>query len=580
MTPIDAHPLLAPARPRRSTPPPRAQRLARRAQRAAHGRAFAPRSAGLAATIGATAPVISSAPPWPEGAPQRRSRLPPPPRDAPMTSFDVLVSMLSVAGHIGLGAVASARLRRTPLARPLLLLAFVMALWTLSARANRMHLDREVWHWIGATVAPWLPYLAVEYIYAFLGRRRDLPRLLALGLTLSLSIVALLGRFSARFDALERSAAWDVSFLALLALSLGLSTLRMWQSRDAFVDARARFRFRAAAVGWLVGFVGGVAETLADFRLPVPRIGPLCLLFTASILAAGTLRDARHDRSDAFTQALAGAAVLISVIAQTIALLALSPREAVLMASTASLVLLGGIVAWVTTASVRSARARDERLRFLGHVSDQFAHDIRNPLAAIRGAIDFLRVELEDVPLSADGEAREMLDLVESEARRVEGMLELYRRLGDRNPETQPVDLAAIAERAIRSVSFDGDASVDARALVPVLAEVDPALVLPAIENVLKNAIEAAGPEGRVIVATDYRDAWARVLVSDDGGGIAPEVSAWVTRPYATSKPQGFGLGLSLVRRVVDAHEGQLVFSRATLGGACVELWFERAETT
>jgi signal transduction histidine kinase len=253
-----------------------------------------------------------------------------------------------------------------------------------------------------------------------------------------------------------------------------------------------------------------------------------------------------------------------------LSLLALSPREAVIIAATASTVLVVLATLWPLGSALRDRRAEADRLVFLGHVSDQLAHDVRNPLSAIVGAADFLRVEWRDAPEST----HEMLDTVATEARRIAATLDVYRRLSDMAPQREPADLGALAARALRNVRGDAPFAVETD-LPETLASIDPALVLPALENLLRNAIEATAGSGRVrlSVAREAQLAWVRV--ADDGPGLTPEDEAWVTRSYFTTKAHGLGLGLALVKRVVDAHRGVLRFGRSDMGGLEVELAFE-----
>ena len=103
----------------------------------------------------------------------------------------------------------------------------------------------------------------------------------------------------------------------------------------------------------------------------------------------------------------------------------------------------------------------------------------------------------------------------------------------------------------------------------PVMA--DAAKLEQALLNLLLNAIESVDTGGRITVwtriTTDQQGRWAELGVHDNGPGIAPEVKAGLFAPFATNKAQGTGLGLSNVKRIVEAHDGRvLVKSRPGLG--------------
>ena len=482
--------------------------------------------------------------------------------------------MIAVAGQIGLGAVAASRLRRTATAAPLLGLAVCMALWTLAARANRMRLDRSVWHWVGSSTAPWLVVMGVLYVYRFLGRKWDAGVGLIVAVAGALSAPAFVARWSPAAAAMEQSVAWDLLLLAALVVGVTLCVARLRTAKSRFAGAYDKVTFRLVAGAWVAGFIAGVSETLADFGVPALRVGPAALLVTTAMLLAATLRTETPRASDrvAIGFGLGTAAIVASLLFQGIALTSASTRDGVIIAATVSSLLLVAITIWPVASLIRARRAEAERLVFLGRISDQLAHDVRNPLAAIRGATDFLRVELE-----GDGrpELGEMLDVIDVESRRVEQTLGVYRRLGALAPEVEPVDLADLATRAVRNIEADGAIEVGV-ALEPSPAVVDPALVLPALENLLRNAVEATEARGTVELHTNSDELAAWVRVADDGPGLTAETASWITRPYFTTKATGMGLGLAMVRRVIEAHHGELTFERSSLGGLAVQMTFKR----
>src|SRR5205085_3088441 len=90
----------------------------------------------------------------------------------------------------------------------------------------------------------------------------------------------------------------------------------------------------------------------------------------------------------------------------------------------------------------------------------------------------------------------------------------------------------------------------------------DPAQLGHLLLNVLTNAVEAAGPGGRVEVRAGREDSRAFVEVFDSGPGPSPEVAAKLFEPFVTGKPEGVGLGLAVARRVARAHGGDITWER------------------
>lgn len=206
------------------------------------------------------------------------------------------------------------------------------------------------------------------------------------------------------------------------------------------------------------------------------------------------------------------------------------------------------------------AARRDEgsrRLAAIGAMSAGLAHEIRNPLAGIHGAAQVLEGE----GLTAEGRA--MVEVILTESARlqqvVSRVLDLSRPI---RVQPRPSDLNAIVEHAVRVVRVGGlppDAQLTftpATDLEPLSLDPDP--LVAAVLNLVRNAVEAAGPGGRVDVRCERVGAGAVFTVSDDGPGLADDVRAQLFTPFFTTRPTGTGLGLVIARRILEAHGGRL----------------------
>ena len=200
-------------------------------------------------------------------------------------------------------------------------------------------------------------------------------------------------------------------------------------------------------------------------------------------------------------------------------------------------------------------------------MAQMLAHEIKNPLAGITGAAQLLSMSLE-------AEDREMTDLIVAETRRVLSLLEQVERFGDqRPPACAPVNLHDVLERA-RKTSEMGVA-----AQMQIREEYDPSLPLAWADadqlqqvflNLLKNAAEAAGPQGGTIWLHSHfdhglrvrgRDGTPRALpltveIIDDGPGLPPAIAEQVFDPFVSGRENGTGLGLALVSKIVSDHDG------------------------
>ncbi|MBV9610884.1 MAG: sensor histidine kinase, partial [Acidobacteriaceae bacterium] len=95
----------------------------------------------------------------------------------------------------------------------------------------------------------------------------------------------------------------------------------------------------------------------------------------------------------------------------------------------------------------------------------------------------------------------------------------------------------------------------------------DPDLLKSALSNLVENAIQASAPGQRVEIRADANEENVMIFVSDEGAGIQPEHLENVFNPFFTTKPNGIGLGLAIVAKIVDEHQGRIrVFSQPGAG--------------
>lgn len=220
-----------------------------------------------------------------------------------------------------------------------------------------------------------------------------------------------------------------------------------------------------------------------------------------------------------------------------------------------------------------ASRIAELRFTELGRLSAVIAHEIRNPLGAIKGFAQFTmrRFAAED-PAHAD------LETIVSESSRLERLVQsllLYAR--PQSVNRQPTDVASVVAQAARLVArnaADHHVELDLKLPdQPLMAELDGEQLGQAVLNVLLNGVEAMADTGgqlRVRLGRDERG--LTIEVCDQGPGIAPDSRQDIVEPYVTSKARGTGLGLAVTARIVQAHGGTLAFSDATGGGARVVL--------
>jgi signal transduction histidine kinase len=208
---------------------------------------------------------------------------------------------------------------------------------------------------------------------------------------------------------------------------------------------------------------------------------------------------------------------------------------------------------------------RRERLALIGTMAAGVAHEIRNPLASIKGAAQFVQKELEGTPGKDD--AKEYLKLLVGEVDRLNGVVEAfltYARPMDPRRQDLPLDVFLRDLLRLHAASFPPSIQV-VTSFDPDLpaAHIDGPLLTMAVTNVIRNAVEVM-PDGGTLtirtggVASALRN-WAAIEIEDTGPGIAHGDADRIFQPFYTTKTKGTGLGLAIAMRVLEAHGGDIV---------------------
>ncbi len=235
----------------------------------------------------------------------------------------------------------------------------------------------------------------------------------------------------------------------------------------------------------------------------------------------------------------------------------------------------------------RDLSVRKERLAVLGQLAGGVAHQIRNPLAAIKNATYVLERALplagvllpsvvpgarrsspllgelgpDGVPrLSPEQQLAQAVEIIHEEIRRandiISGLLD-YARV--RVPVRQATSLRDLVAQALASVVLPPNITVHDR-VGASQAAVDPAQLQEAVHVLVRNAIDAMPDGGNLTIATEESDPWVTLSVEDDGAGLPTEVEGRLFEPLLTTKVMGLGLGLVTARTLVEAQGGQLSF--------------------
>src|SRR5215470_7340838 len=225
-------------------------------------------------------------------------------------------------------------------------------------------------------------------------------------------------------------------------------------------------------------------------------------------------------------------------------------------------------------ADITARKAAEERLAQqaalarLGQMAAVVAHEVKNPLAGIKGAIQVLMSRRP----AGDPEATVMRDIVA----RIDALDDLIQDLmtfaRPRPPRLSAVNLRQVVDEAVTMLRRDPAGSALQVSIEGDAGEVivDPDLIRATVLNLLLNAAQAMGGRGEVHVATAARDGNWTIAVRDTGPGIPLELREQVLEPFFTTKARGGGLGLPIAKRVAELHGGTLKLAFPPGGGTSV----------
>ncbi|MFN7990178.1 MAG: HAMP domain-containing protein [Thermoanaerobaculia bacterium] len=251
----------------------------------------------------------------------------------------------------------------------------------------------------------------------------------------------------------------------------------------------------------------------------------------------------------------------------TLSLSAPGSREALVLEAHVTVVPgeAGATTAWVVTLEDTTALVRAERAAAWEEAARRMAHEIKNPLTPVRLAAERIRRKARG-STACDPELAKVVeegaDTIVQEVRTLAALVDAFHRFA-RLPETRMAsfDLAAVVGQVVKL--YDGTkrgvriASEVPEGLGPVKGDVEQ--IKRAVVNLVDNAVAATPPGGTVSVRAAVDEGTARVVVADDGPGIPPGERALVFEPTFSTKPNGFGLGLSITSRIAAEHRGRVV---------------------
>jgi two-component system sensor kinase FixL len=228
-----------------------------------------------------------------------------------------------------------------------------------------------------------------------------------------------------------------------------------------------------------------------------------------------------------------------------------------------------GILHDLTSRVQIEGRMREqEALAKLGEMAAVIAHEVKNPLAGIRGAIQVFGGRM--VQEGANTQIlTEIMTRIDSLDRMMKDLL-LFAR--PPKPNRTSVDLVPLVRTTVSLLSEDPalrDVDIEVAGVAPPVSA-DPEMMKVVFQNLLINSAHAMQGKGRIHVAVEPVDSSCQIAFVDGGPGIPPDIREKVFTPFFTTKSRGTGLGLPTVKRMIDAHDGQITIDCPPTGGTTI----------
>ena len=505
-------------------------------------------------------------------------------------TFSESISLGACMGHLAVAFLVMARGAKNAIAVPVALLCVNFFIWNFATWSHEMS-GQALWRWLDVTASPLTIPLALHVTMRFVRSPRSYRPILrsfyllfsALSLSSALAFISPAGR------AWVQSDAWRLTFLVGIAAMMSVCLWLLIAHLRATTNHEEQIRTRLFVAAVVLGGSLGSTE-LWDGLLGARGLGGLgSMPFGArefGALAATSLIAVVVLRFRLFGRDLSSSVPLYALLLATLATIgyltvfrALGTHKALLVITVSSFTLIVLAATWDILTRIASDRERRRQLVSLGRFSAQMAHDLKNPLAAMKGSLQFL-IEEAAQGRSLDQQT-DFLALTAQQVARMEEVIDRYARLSRVEPVLAREEVSHVITHTLELVrlqlqSAPNPITIDA-ALTPDLPPwwMDRDLIQGALDNLVQNAIKAMPEGGEIRVTAERdaaRDAMLRITLSDTGTGMDAREMQRAFDDFYTTRQDGSGLGLAFVRRVVEAHGGEVRLNSALGEGTVVTL--------
>lgn len=214
------------------------------------------------------------------------------------------------------------------------------------------------------------------------------------------------------------------------------------------------------------------------------------------------------------------------------------------------------LIAFLALASTKKA----EQNKVWVGLSKETAHQLGTPISSLIAWIEYLRLKEIDPSL---------LNEMEKDVKRLETIAERFSKIGS-NPDPAPVNILDSVRTALGYMETRISAKVKMHTHLPeepILVLMNDALFAWVAENLIKNAVDAMEGVGEISILVEEKEKVVRIDISDTGKGIPKSKFKTVFNPGYTTKRRGWGLGLSLVKRIIESYHGGKIYVKGSEAG-------------
>jgi signal transduction histidine kinase len=404
-----------------------------------------------------------------------------------------------------------ARTSRTSFYLTFLFLCVAAIIWNFGIFMTYFR-GRDFWFYIALIGSPMMPALLFHFIQSLI-RPASRSRRVVLAYSLSglLSISSFLAIFHPGVRRFVDSVSWNIFFLAVLFPFILGGMVMLYKEMRSVQSEEQRNRLRYFLLATIIGTLMGFTDLIQIFKVPVPKLGHAGSVIYSSVIAVGMFK---HRRA-------------YDIIAQM-----------------------------------------QLKVELLSEMATDIAHELRNPLSSIKGASKLLSAELSP---KSDAKALEYADIIVEEVERLDYILINFRHL------TRPLNIKK--DSVLINETIHKTVQLAEIGTLPLKVSEDLASGLPAVQadasslrqvflNLIKNASEACGENGKLMIKAEHVQPWVKITFQDSGTGIPSDLIGQIFEPFFTTKTSGMGMGLAISRKIVEAHGGRIEARNTASGGA------------